>query len=56
VDSLHATILSGRKRAGKLMPAWSGVLSEQQIWTVIAAIVSLRHVEPDPGGNKPVAH
>jgi mono/diheme cytochrome c family protein len=44
VDSLHATILFGRKRAGKLMPGWQGVLSEQDIYTVIAAIVSLRHV------------
>jgi len=49
VDSLHATITFGRKRAGKLMPAWSGVLSEQEIWTAIAAIVSLRHIDPDSG-------
>jgi mono/diheme cytochrome c family protein len=25
------------------MPAWGGTLSEQQIWTVVAGIVSLRH-------------
>ncbi len=53
VDSLRATIAFGRKRAGKLMPAWSGVLPEDQIWTAIAAIVSLRHVEPDA---KPATH
>ena len=46
-DALHATIYFGRKRAGKLMPAWGGVLSEEKIWTVIAAIVSLRHVDGD---------
>ncbi len=49
VDSLHATILFGRKRAGKLMPGWQGVLSEQDIYTVIAAIVSLRHVPVEEG-------
>jgi mono/diheme cytochrome c family protein len=46
-DTLHATIYFGRKRAGHLMPAWGGTLSEQQIWTVIAAIVSLRHADGD---------
>jgi mono/diheme cytochrome c family protein len=40
-----ATIKFGRKRAGKLMPAWAGTLSEQEMWTVIAAIVSLRHAD-----------
>jgi mono/diheme cytochrome c family protein len=56
-DALRATILYGRKRAGKLMPAWNGVLSEQDVWTVIAALVSLRHVEPDAGvDGKPGAH
>ena len=55
VDSLHATITFGRKRAGKLMPSWAGVLPEEQIWTAIAAIVSLRHVEPEAQG-KPAAH
>jgi mono/diheme cytochrome c family protein len=55
VDSLHATITFGRKRAGRLMPAWGGALLEEQIWTAIAAIVSLRHVEPD-SQPKPAAH
>jgi mono/diheme cytochrome c family protein len=56
-DAMHATIVFGRKRGGKLMPAWRGALSEESIWTVIAAIVSLRHVEGDavpenpPGGH-----
>lgn len=54
VSSLHATITFGRKRAGKLMPPWGGVLPEEQIWTAIAAIVSLRHVPPEE--NKPAAH
>jgi mono/diheme cytochrome c family protein len=48
-DALHATIYFGRKRAGKLMPAWGGVLSEEKIWTVLAEIVSLRHVDGDEG-------
>jgi mono/diheme cytochrome c family protein len=46
-DALRATIYFGRKRAGKLMPAWGGVLSEEKIWAVIAEIVSLRHVDED---------
>jgi mono/diheme cytochrome c family protein len=46
-DSMIATIKFGRKRAGKLMPAWNGTLSEEEMWTVIAAIVSLRHVDGD---------
>lgn len=45
VDSLRTVILFGRKRAGKLMPGWKDVLSEEDVWTVIAAIVSLRHAE-----------
>lgn len=52
-DSLLATIKYGRKRAGRLMPAWSGTLSEAEMWTVIAAIVSLRDAEP--GGALPQA-
>jgi cytochrome c553 len=46
---LHTTIYFGRKRAGHLMPAWGDTLSEEQIWTVIAGIVSLRHAESDAG-------
>lgn len=49
-DSLHATISFGRKRGGKFMPPWKGTLSDQEIWTVIAAIVSLRDAEPVQGG------
>jgi mono/diheme cytochrome c family protein len=44
---LHTTIYFGRKRAGHLMPAWGDTLSEQQIWTVIAGIISLRHADDD---------
>lgn len=54
-DSLHATISFGRKRGGKVMPPWKGTLSEQEIWTVIAAIVSLRDAEPGPAGTAPPA-
>jgi mono/diheme cytochrome c family protein len=55
-DALHATISFGRKRGGKLMPAWRGTLSEEQIWSVVAAIVSLRDAPrdepaPAPGGS-----
>jgi len=46
-DSMIATIKYGRKRGGKLMPAWNGTLTEEEMWTVIAAIVSLRHADGD---------
>ena len=46
-DGMLATIKFGRKRAGKMMPAWNGTLSDEEIWTVIAAIVSLRHADPE---------
>lgn len=53
--ALHAVISYGRKRAGKLMPAWKGTLSEEQIWSAVAAIVSLRDAPQDeldsPGGS-----
>jgi len=56
-DSMIATIKFGRKRSGKLMPAWTGTLSEEDMWTVIAAIVSLRHVDGDGVGQpSPGAH
>jgi mono/diheme cytochrome c family protein len=46
VKGLYATINFGRKRAGKIMPAWKGTLTDEQIWSVIAAVVSLRTAEP----------
>jgi len=53
--ALHAVISYGRKRAGKLMPGWKGTLSEEQIWSTVAAIVSLRDAPQDelgsPGGS-----
>jgi mono/diheme cytochrome c family protein len=56
-DDMVATIKFGRKRAGKLMPGWAGTLSEEEIWSVIAAIVSLRHADGDaPQGNKAGTH
>jgi len=48
-EGIHATVSYGRKRAGKVMPPWKGVLTETEIWSVVAAIVSLRHV----GGPAP---
>jgi mono/diheme cytochrome c family protein len=51
VDGMRNTILNGRKRSGKLMPPWKGVLSDQEVWTVIAAIVSLRHVPVEADGD-----
>lgn len=55
-DSLLRIIKFGRKRAGKLMPAWDGTLSEAEMWTVIAAIVSLRHAEPGAGAPQAGSH
>ena len=51
-DALHTTIFFGRRRAGKLMPAWGYTLSEQEIWTVLAAIVSLRHADGDTPADR----
>lgn len=46
-QSLFATISYGRKRAGKMMPPWKGVLSEADIWSAVAAVVSLRSADGD---------
>lgn len=46
IKGLYAVITFGRKRAGKIMPAWKGTLTDEQIWSVIAAVVSLRTAEP----------
>jgi mono/diheme cytochrome c family protein len=50
-ESMLNTVRFGRKRAGKLMPAWEGTLTEEEMWTVIAAVVSLRHVETEAGSR-----
>jgi len=55
-DSMIATIKFGRKRSGKLMPAWNGTLSDEEMWTVIAAIVSLRHADGDAPAANSGAH
>lgn len=56
-DSLHATISFGRKRAGKMMPAWKGSISDEDIWAAVAAILSLRHVDGDAvEGSKASSH
>jgi mono/diheme cytochrome c family protein len=46
-EMLHTTITFGRKRAGHLMPAWGGALSDEKIWTAVAGIISLRHADGD---------
>ena len=46
-DVLYQTIFFGRKRGGKLMPPWGEALSEEEIWTAVAAIVSLRQAPKD---------
>ena len=46
-DMLHTTITFGRKRAGHLMPAWGGALSDEKIWTAVAGIISLRNADKD---------
>lgn len=50
-DGMLATIKYGRKRAGKLMPGWNGTLTEQEMWTVIAAILSLRNADGEAGSE-----
>ncbi len=50
-NALHLVISHGRKRAGKLMPAWKGMLTDEQIWSVIAAIVDLRNAPVDDAGS-----
>ena len=39
---LFHTIANGRKRGGNPMPPWKGLLTETQIWQLVAYIVSLR--------------
>jgi mono/diheme cytochrome c family protein len=56
-DMLHTTITFGRKRAGHLMPAWGGALSDEKIWTAVAGIISLRHADNDaPAENQTATH
>ena len=43
---LFYIIANGRKRSGNPMPPWKGVLTETQIWQVVAYIVSLRAAPP----------
>ena len=56
-DGMLATIKFGRKRGGKLMPAWAGTLSDEDMWTVIAAIVSLRYADGEAAtGSRGAGH
>ena len=43
---LFYIIANGRRRSGNPMPPWKGVLTETQIWQVVAYIVSLRDAPP----------
>lgn len=47
--TLYYTITNGRRRSGNPMPPWKGLLSEKQIWQVVAYIVSLRNAPPLAG-------
>ena len=40
--ALFHVISNGRRRSGNPMPPWKGLLTEAQIWQVVAYIVSLR--------------
>ena len=42
---LHILISRGRKRAGKVMPAWEKRLSQEKIWQLVAYIIDLRVIE-----------
>ena len=46
---LYDTILNGRRRSGNPMPGWKGLLSDEEIWTLVAYIVSLRDAPPHHG-------
>lgn len=55
--SIHATVTYGRKRAGRMMPAWKGTLPDGDIWAAVAAVLSLQHVDGDAAVDpKPSAH
>lgn len=56
VKSIHSTVLYGRKRAGKMMPPWKGAIPDSDIWSAVAAIVSLRDAPPDLDGPPPATH
>ena len=43
---LFYVIANGRKRSGNPMPPWKGLLTETQIWQLVAYIVSLRDAPP----------
>ncbi|MBK8017955.1 MAG: cytochrome c [Betaproteobacteria bacterium] len=56
-SAIHATVTYGRKRAGKMMPSWKGVLPDEDIWSAVAAVISLRQADGDsPPQTQPSAH
>ena len=50
--TLFYTISNGRRRSGNPMPPWRGLLTETQIWQVVAYIVSLRDAPPVGKGSE----
>ena len=42
---ISLVINNGLKRAGKIMPAWKARLTPEQVWQLVAYLVSLRDVE-----------
>ena len=50
--TLFYTISNGRRRSGNPMPPWKGLLTETQIWQVVAYIVSLRDAPAVGEGSK----
>jgi len=46
VRDLQYVISKGRKRAGKVMPAWRTRLKDEEIWQLVAYLVSLRDAGP----------
>jgi mono/diheme cytochrome c family protein len=49
VSRVLRTIIKGRKRAGKVMPAWGNKLEPEDIELLVAYIVSLRNAGPVDG-------
>lgn len=43
---LYTVIRNGRRRGGNPMPPWKDLLSDEEIWTIVAYIVSLRDAPP----------
>lgn len=44
--TLYSTIVNGRRRSGNPMPGWKDLLSDEEVWTIVAYIISLRDAPP----------